>query len=309
MVPSGFTVRAPRAEDAEGVADLHRACDVVIFGEPDTDVMDVRDEWALPGFDPARDAWLLHASDGTLRAYGSLRARAEGRDYDGDLRVLPGDSISALAPPLLAMIEARVGERAPSGSALCFFTAEIEGEMRAMLQGAGYEDARTFFRMRIDLSPISRERPSLPQGIEIRPIRLGEDDRAIHAVLEDAFAEHFRHTPQSFGAWWAARSRHERFAPSLFFLAWDGDRVAGGLTAYDHGDIGFVRELGVRPAWRGRGIGSALLQRSFELFRARGQLRVALGVDAENESAIGLYERLGMRVDSRHNLLRRRLDP
>ena len=38
-------------------------------------------------------------------------------------------------------------------------------------------------------------------------------------------------------------------------------------------------------------------------FRAR--LRVALGVDAENESAIGLYERAGMRVEGRHYLMRR----
>jgi len=68
-----------------------------------------------------------------------------------------------------------------------------------------------------------------------------------------------------------------------------------------------VRELGVRPAWRGKGVASALLRRTFESLRARGQLRAALGVDAENESAIGLYQRLGMRVDSRHHLLRRTL--
>jgi ribosomal protein S18 acetylase RimI-like enzyme len=162
--------------------------------------------------------------------------------------------------------------------------------------------------MRIDLAATPREGP-LPGDIEIRSIRPGEDDRAIHAVLEYAYARHFRHIPQSFESWWPARTRHERYDPSLFLLALDAGQVAGGLTAYDHGDIGFVRELGVRPAWRGKGIGSALLLRSFESFRAHGQLRVALGVDAENESAIGLYERLGMRVDSRHHLLRRRLDP
>ena len=58
-------------------------------------------------------------------------------------------------------------------------------------------------------------------------------------------------------------------------------------------------------SWRGKGVGTALLTRSFEEFRGRGQLRVALGVDAENESAIGLYERAGMRVEGRHYLMRR----
>jgi RimJ/RimL family protein N-acetyltransferase len=32
---------------------------------------------------------------------------------------------------------------------------------------------------------------------------------------------------------------------------------------------------------------------------------VILGVDAENESAIVLYERVGMHVDGRHYLMRR----
>jgi len=30
-------------------------------------------------------------------------------------------------------------------------------------------------------------------------------------------------------------------------------------------------------------------------------------VDAENESAIGIYTRAGMRVDSRHHFMRRRI--
>jgi ribosomal protein S18 acetylase RimI-like enzyme len=30
-------------------------------------------------------------------------------------------------------------------------------------------------------------------------------------------------------------------------------------------------------------------------------------VDAENESAIGLYQRAGMRVESRHHLMRKRI--
>jgi len=104
-LPTGLSIRAPRPQDAEAVADLLRACDVVLFGEPDTDVMDVRDDWALPGFDLARDAWLLHASDGSLRAYGWLHARDPGHDCDGATRVRPGDPVSALSPSLLVRIE------------------------------------------------------------------------------------------------------------------------------------------------------------------------------------------------------------
>jgi len=281
---------------------------VVVFGEPDTDVMDVRDEWASPGFDLARDAWMLEGEEGSLRAYALVHGRGKGRDYDGLLHVRPGDSVDALAPALLERMEARTLEKTGGAPAdLCLFTAMVETEMRAVLERAGYVEARTFFRMRIDLSPATRENPSLSRDIEIRPLRLGQDDRAIHAAIEESFSEHFRHAPRDFEEWWALRTQHERFDPSLFLLAWEGPNVAGALTAYDHGDIGFIPELGVLAPWRGKGVGTALLRHSFESFRARGQLKVALGVDAANESALGLYLGVGMRVDSRHHLMRRRL--
>jgi mycothiol synthase len=303
-----FTIRAPRETDAEAVTELLRACDVVIFGAPDTDLDDVRADWSAPGFDLARDAWLLESREGALRAYAYVNARAEGRDYDASIHVRPGDSIPSLAPPLRERIEARTIEKTRGAPVdLCFFAAEVETEMRELLERTGYARARTFFRMRIDLDSAPRQEPVLPASLEIASLRVGQDDREIHAAIEESFAEHFRHTPRPFEEWWALRTHHEKFDPTLFLLARDGDRVAGAVTAYDHGDLGFIRELGVKTPWRGKGLGSALLLHSFQCFRDRGQRRVVLGVDAENESAIGLYRRAGMSVDSKHDLLRMRL--
>ncbi len=83
------TIRAPREADAEAVTELLRACDVVIFGAPDTDIDDVRAEWTAPGFDLARDAWLVETKEGTLRAFAYVSARAEGRDYELDSLARP----------------------------------------------------------------------------------------------------------------------------------------------------------------------------------------------------------------------------
>ena len=69
-------MRAPREEDAEAVVTLLRACDVAIFGEPDTDIKDVRDEWSAPGFDLGRDAWIIRRADGVAAAFGRIRRRA-----------------------------------------------------------------------------------------------------------------------------------------------------------------------------------------------------------------------------------------
>jgi ribosomal protein S18 acetylase RimI-like enzyme len=59
-----------------------------------------------------------------------------------------------------------------------------------------------------------------------------------------------------------------------------------------------VGALGVRRPWRGRGLGRALLLRTFAEFRRRGVTRVTLGVDAENPTgATRLYESVGMDVE------------
>jgi ribosomal protein S18 acetylase RimI-like enzyme len=62
-------------------------------------------------------------------------------------------------------------------------------------------------------------------------------------------------------------------------------------------DYGFVRQLAVAPAHRGRGLALALLHECFRLHAARGLPATVLGVDAGNPTgALGLYEKAGMRV-------------
>ena len=43
---------------------------------------------------------------------------------------------------------------------------------------------------------------------------------------------------------------------------------------------GYVGDIGVRPAWQGRGLGHALLARSLTEFRSRGLASASLNVDA-----------------------------
>jgi mycothiol synthase len=64
---------------------------------------------------------------------------------------------------------------------------------------------------------------------------------------------------------------------------------------------GWVRILGVLPAFRRRGLALALLQHVFRHFADLGMKRVGLGVDAENPTgAVALYERAGMHVVRRN---------
>jgi mycothiol synthase len=153
-LPQGFQIRAPRHEDAGAVADLMRACDTANYGEPDTTVEDVRDDWSAPHFDLARDAWLLRKPDGSVAGVASIRARQAGADYDASVYVRPGESVPALALALLDAAEGRAVELGGGREVmLSFFTPSVETAMREVFERAGYREVRTFFRMRIDLKP------------------------------------------------------------------------------------------------------------------------------------------------------------
>src|SRR5665648_580322 len=115
-----------------------------------------------------------------------------------------------------------------------------------------------------------------PEGIVVRAFRLEVDKRVMHDTMNEAFEDHFRQSEEPFDAWKARLLGHADFDPNLWFLAWDGDEAAGALIAYDHGDLGWVKGLGVRRPWRRRGLGGAMLTRAFAALAARGRLRVEL---------------------------------
>jgi len=59
--------------------------------------------------------------------------------------------------------------------------------------------------------------------------------------------------------------------------------------------MGWIASVGVRKPWRRRGLGLALIHHAFSEFWRRGERKVGLGVDAENQTgATRLYERPGM---------------
>ena len=85
------------------------------------------------------------------------------------------------------------------------------------------------------------------------------------------------------------------------FVAVEGDTVVGWcdilpekLAGFAHcGELG----MGVRKAWRGRGIGRRLLQATLDKAREKNLERVELEVYASNQAAVELYKRTGFVVE------------
>ena len=156
-------------------------------------------------------------------------------------------------------------------------------------------------RWEIALGDVAPEEPRLPPGIQLCAYRRDDAD-LLRAALNEAFAiDPFFHeaTPANFREFYL----HSRgFDPSLWLLAWDNTELAGFILAFpEHtGDttLGWVESLGVRPPWRGGGLGESLLRAAFCELHARGLRAIALGVDGSNETgAVRLYERVGMTIE------------
>ena len=136
----------------------------------------------------------------------------------------------------------------------------------------------------------------------------GSNLPAIHAILDKAFADHWGHRTEPFDRWAGQHTGNPSYDPALWLLATSQGQPVGALIGRVWEDRGWVDYLGILPPCRGRGIGAALLRRSFATFAGHGARRVILNVDAENTTgATALYERAGMRVINRWDLWERSL--
>lgn len=299
------TTRPATTGDAQLVTDLLIAVDVQELGEPDWTYDDTEEKWRSPLVDLGRDTRLVLDGDRAL-AYAYVTPRVPGEDYDADTFVLGGDP--AVEDELIAFVETRARETALPGATIHVAVHAPNTGRAERFRRAGYEYVRTFWRMRIELDAPVPE-PAVPAGLELRTFRDG-DARALFETGEEAFATHFRHAPQTYEQWRERLLARADFDPGLVFVVTDGEQMAAALTGVAFGEeTGWIRMLGVRPAWRGRGLGKALLYAAFGEFRRRGFRDAALGVDAENETgATRLYEGAGMSVQRRFDFYRLSLD-
>lgn len=285
--------RAPTWSDLDGVLALVTECDLADVGTTDMNAEQLRREWSEPGFDLGRDAWLLQL-DGGLVGYGYLLARETGPILAYGC-VRPGHRGRGLGAEILRQIEARARER--GGDRLTNYALGSDPDADRLLRAHGYSAVRHYFHLGIELAETAFD-TALPAGLEARTFLPGQDDRGVYEAIADAFAEEWGYEPESFDRWRSRRLEGPGFDPALWLVALDAGDVAGfSLCSAASDGSGWVDTLGVRPGWRHRGLGLALLRRSFELLGAAGATRVVLNVDGENPTgATRLYERAGMRI-------------
>jgi mycothiol synthase len=294
---SSLRLRPLRKEDSEDVARLF----VESFGDARRmDAGEIEEWFDNEALDPEK---LVVLVDGD-RIVGYFDLWLEDEKVDIDLAA-PGIWDEALAHA------ENVARALGAKKARTFLVAGHDVE--AVLAGRGYGSIRASWTMEIEFGVEAPAEAAVPDGIDIRPYRHPEDERAVYEAHIEAFADHWEYHREPFEQWREFTVGSRNFDPALWFVAWAGDEIAGYALNYPQraGDpgYGYVGTLGVRRPWRRKGLGEALLRRSFAALHARGQRKVRLSVDAENPTgATRLYERAGMSVLRQSNTWERELD-
>jgi mycothiol synthase len=285
---AGLTNRPARTDDAEPIYRLIADCERDLDGVAEVDLDDVVTDMARPGFDPDRDTVLVHDPGGALVGWAGVHRRRAEADVRPDHR---GRGIGTW---LLDWTERRTRE---AGEDRVGQTITDNNTAAArMFTGRGYQPKDTAWILEIPLDP-GQVVPDPPSGITIRAYQPGVDDRAAHAVIDEAFCEWPDRKPCPFDEWAALVIERETFAPELSVLAFDGDRLVGAALAldYQNEDEGYIHQVATHREYRHRGIARALLRTSFAGFAGTGRKACTLSTNSYT-GALSLYEKVGMRI-------------
>jgi mycothiol synthase len=284
----GPSTRVPVLADAAAVTEIVVALESALYGPSRFAMSDVEDEWS--NVDLARDARVV-VEGGRVVGYGVVREIGDLCSVEGCVHPDAwGRGIGRLIATWLEAESAGRGARRVRNNVL-----ETDPAAHALLERLGYVGVRVFREMRIDLTA-PPPRPIWPDGLRVDAFDPDRDARAFHAAHQEAFVDHWGHTPRDFATWSQGRLDGDRFDPGLWCVVRAGEEIAAGtISTSDTYGGGFVHAVFTRRPWRRQGVGIALLHDVFGRFWARGERSIGLGVDAASATgAFRLYERAGM---------------
>ncbi|MDQ6662287.1 MAG: GNAT family N-acetyltransferase [Chloroflexota bacterium] len=299
-LPEGFTARPPTMEDTKAVAVLFAACEIADTGQPETTEADIRLRWQAPGVDLEKDALVVVTSNGDIIGFISIRARQDTRIYISPM-VLPAYREQGIETYLVRKAEERarqyIASVAPEMRVVMITdAAESNAQMRQLLEQEGFTQVRSTWCMEMEMNEAPPD-PIWPANITVRTFVKGQDDRATFDADDEAFHDHWGYLPADYEQWKYRNIDREGFDPSLWFLAYDGNEIAGLSLCLMKPQLGWVDDLAVRRPWRRSGLGLALLHHTFGEFYHRGIHTVGLYVDTQNlTGATRLYKRAGMHI-------------
>ena len=227
------------------------------------------------------DAWLVER-DGVPAGHALLHDDGHGRLFAFGW-VGPDHAGHGVGAALVAATERRTRELAATAdpARIVLRNAVLRADRAAyeLLASRGYVRAEEHLRMVADLA-CAPPAPTWPAGLVAADFDPGSDGPAVDACIVEAFSNAWSNQAQ----WREQKMADPRFDRRLWIVARAGGRGmrrravhAGHVRAW-----GSWTTLAVRPPWRRRGLGAALLLETFGRLWSRGERRVGLGVDGDN---------------------------
>lgn len=267
---------------------------------------EVEELLALSYVDAANDTrlgWI----DGRVVAWGTVWSipSADQRRVMLEGGVVPSERRRGLGTELVGWLVARgvdVAAAAKSRAPGWLELAASQGDpgREALFADFGFAPLRYYLQMRRPLDATAAA-DLAADGLVVRPFAAEDDDR-VRRAHNEAFRDHFASSELDPESWSRLVTGDRHFRADCSFLVLDGDEVVGYALnsiypeeweALGYSE-GWTHQLGVRRAWRGRGVAKALLAATADAFVGEGLEYATLDVDAENPTgALALYEGAG----------------
>ena len=242
----------------------------------------LRRRWACPGIANIQ----ARTGAGQLVAAGAVRPTAAGAGAGATFVGLvdPAGRGRGLGAHLLGW---GMDEAARVAGPVTVETESLTAGAEALFAARGLRQVFAEDVMRIDLARTVPD-PGWPGGTALAGWS-DETSARFHAVYRAAFRERPGFPDWPAEQWIADTADDDEFRPDWSVLATvSGLGDAGFVTAA----VGWIVQVGVAPAARGRGIGAALVSEALRRMRADGAADAWLDVNVDNP-AVRLYRRLG----------------
>ena len=247
------------------------------------------------------DVHLLAMKENQVAGYAHLDLTDQVEGPSAELVISPKFRNQGIGKELVKELKAQAGSRLRLWS-----HGDLPGAQN-IATANGFTHTRTVIQMRRSLTDAI---PEIDNSIPIRNFLPTIDNKAWITANNLAFANHPEQSD------WSEhdleiRTKEEWFDPKGFLISEVDNEIAGFCwtkihgghshkhsdteSEHDHDPIGEIYIMGVNPKHQGKGIGRAVTIAGLKHLRYQGIFSAMLYVDAENKSAIKLYEGLGFK--------------
>ncbi|MGV8885879.1 MAG: GNAT family N-acetyltransferase [Microbacteriaceae bacterium] len=316
----GYVWRPATLADIDAIADCARESSLADHPNYIIPRDEIAEEFDHSYFDASTDSLVAVGATGDIDAWG-YATLSPGQEtlvrsilFGG---VRPSARGRGLGRRVVAWQEARgrqqlaSSEKSLPGWIMAYAETRVPSAI-STFERAGFGIARYYLELRRSLAETIVDR-ALPEGVSLHTWT-PDSDADVRDARNDSFRDHWGSQPITEEQWNSyATGAHSRRDLSVLAVSSTGEVVGFVLTSVTEDDwagqgfsSGYIDLVGVRRAWRGKGIAPALLGHAMVAMQKAGLEQAVLDVDAENPSgALGFYEAVGFAESNRSVNLRK----